>query len=35
MGIVVGGIRTTVNRSTSFKLNRMMLGREVGFDVRE
>ena len=37
MGIAVGAIRATVNRSTSFTPNRMMLGREVaiGFDVRE
>ena len=29
MGIAVGVIRTTVNRSTGFTPNRMMLGREV------
>ena len=29
MGIAVGAIRTTVNRSTGFNPNRMMLGREV------
>ena len=39
VGIAVGAIRATVNRSTGFTPNRMMLGREVmiaiGFDVRE
>ena len=29
MGIAVGAIRATVNRSTGFTPNRMMLGREV------
>ena len=29
VGIAVGGIRATVNRSTSFTPNRMMLGIEV------
>ena len=29
MGIGVGAIRATVNRSTSYTPNRMMLGREV------
>ena len=29
VGIVVGAIRATVNRSTGFTSNRMMVGREV------
>ena len=34
MGIVVGAIRATVNRSTDFTSNRMMLD-AIGFDVGE
>ena len=38
VGIAVGAIRATVNRSTGFTPNRMMLGRgydAIRFDVRE